>query len=187
MTGPKIAAVLMTLTLSAALVLTGTPAQATKSVSFQGFTIQVPVSWKVKKDPVGGLDVVTGACSKQAMECPGFSIGGRQAIAYASEGGPYRAGQPYHPSSGVMECVPDKRYVEGVAPLKPSRAATVQVGKGHPARFTEWKLTCQTKTSKPTSVAYTQRIWYLRKEKVLVVDQWKTPGLGDILAKAVWR
>ncbi|WP_185844513.1 hypothetical protein [Nonomuraea sp. WAC 01424] len=178
---------LMTLTLSAALVLTGTPAQATKSVSFQGFTIQIPAAWKVKKDPVGGLAVVTGACSKRAAECPGFSIGGARDIAYASEGGPYKVGAPYHPSSGVMECVPDKRYWEGVQPVKPARTSTVAVGAGRTARFTEWRLTCQTKTSKPTSVAYTQRIWYLRKEKVLVVDQWKTPGLGNILAKAVWK
>ncbi|MFF0862763.1 hypothetical protein ACFYUV_13495 [Nonomuraea sp. NPDC003560] len=178
---------LMTLTLSAALVLTGTPAQATKPVSFRGFTIQIPVSWKVKKDPVGGLDVVTGACSKRAMECPGFSLGGPRAISYASEGGTYRPGEPYHPSTGVVECVPDRRYFEGVPPVRPSRAATVQVGAGHRARFTEWRLGCQTKTSKPVPVSFTQRIWYLRKEKVLVVDQWKTPGLGNILAKAVWK
>ncbi|NUR90375.1 MAG: hypothetical protein HOY71_40390 [Nonomuraea sp.] len=178
---------LMTLTLSAALVLTGTPAQATKPVSFRGFTIQVPIGWKVKKDAIGGLDVVTGACSKRAVECPGFSIGGPRAIAYASEGGPYRAGQPYHPSSGVMECVPDRRYWEGVPPVRPSRAANVRVGAGHRARFTEWKLNCRTKTGKPTSVSFTQRIWYLRKENILVVDQWKTPGLGTILAMAVWK
>jgi hypothetical protein len=181
-----IAAVLITLTLSAALVLTGTPAQATKPVSFRGFTIQIPLNWKVKKEAFGDLTVVTGACSKRAVECPGFSLGGPSAIASASEGGPYKVGAPYHPSSGVVECVPDKRYWEGVPPFKPARTSAVRVGT-RTARFTEWKLTCQTRTSKPTSVSFTQRIWYLRKEKVLVVDQWKTPGLSAVLAKAVWK
>jgi hypothetical protein len=155
-------------------------------LTFRGFTIQVPVAWKIKKDRIGGYYVTTGPCRKRALECTGFSIGGPLDIHYASEGSPYQAGGLYHPSSGVQECVPDKRYFEGSTPQKPEREGKRPFGAGRKADFVEWKFACRTHTSKATSVSFTQRVWYLKSKRVLVVDQWKTPGLAGILKKAVW-
>ncbi|MGI5488986.1 hypothetical protein [Microtetraspora malaysiensis] len=173
---------ILTIALSASLALTGSSAQvATKPVTFQGFTIQVPIQWHAKKEGAN-LRVITGACSPQAAECNSFVLGGRQAIKYASEGSPYRADQPYHPSSGVTECVPMKKYSSGQATrVKTSKAA---FGTGQQAQFTEWKVSCD--GSKLNAASYTQQVWYVKAKKVIVVDHWKTPGLGTILAKAVW-
>ncbi|MFF3671894.1 hypothetical protein [Microtetraspora malaysiensis] len=173
---------ILTLALSASLALTGSTAQATtKPVTFQGFTIQVPLQWHVKKEG-GGLRVITGACSPQAAECQSFLLGGPGHIKYASEGNPYRTDQPYHPSSGVTQCVPMKKYSSGQANrVKTSKAA---FGTGQQALFTEWKVSCD--GSKLNVASYTQSLWYVKAKKVLVVDHWKTPGLGAILAKAVW-
>ncbi|MFD1546143.1 hypothetical protein [Nonomuraea guangzhouensis] len=173
----------MTIALSASLVLSGSPAQAaTKPVTFQGFTLKVPAQWKVKKEGVD-LRVITGACSARAAECKGFLLGGPQAVKYASEGSPYRPDQPYHPSSGVTECVPAKKYYSGQATRV--RTSTTAFGTGRQARFTEWKVSCN--GSKMKVAAYTQRVWYVKAKKVIVVDHWKTLGLGAILGKAVWK
>ncbi|MFG1688883.1 hypothetical protein ACGFNP_52655 [Nonomuraea sp. NPDC049269] len=172
-----------TIALSASLALSGSPAHvATKPVMFQGFTLQVPAQWKVKKEGVD-LRVVTGACSARAAECEGFLLGGPQAVKYASEGSAYRLGRPYHPSSGVIECVPMKKYYSGQATRV--RTSTVAFGTGQRARFTEWKVSCDGSRTKVAS--YTQRVWYVKAKKVIVVDHWKTPGLGAILGKAVWK
>jgi len=33
----------------------------------------------------------------------------------------------------------------------------------------------------------TQREWYLPQSKILVIDQWATPGLATILKNATWN
>ncbi|SEK24674.1 hypothetical protein [Nonomuraea pusilla] len=173
---------ILSVALSASLALTGSPAHAaTKPVTFQGFTIQVPIQWHAKKEGVN-LRVITGVCSPQAAECQSFLLGGPQAVKYASEGGPYRPDQPYHPSSGVTECVPVKKYNSGQATRV--RTSKAVFGAGQRARFTEWKVSCD--GSELNVASYTQRVWYVKAKKVIVVDHWKTPGLGGILAKAVW-
>ncbi|MER7369700.1 hypothetical protein [Nonomuraea wenchangensis] len=173
---------ILPLALSASLALT-VPAAVTptKPVTFQGFTIQIPARWHVKKEGVN-LRVITGACSTKAAECRSFLLGGPIAVKYASEGGAYRPDQPYHPSSGVTECVPEKKYTSGQA----TRVKTSQTafGAGQRARFTEWKISCD--GSRPGVASYTQRVWYVKARKVLVVDHWKTPGLAAVLRKAVW-
>ncbi|MFD1939150.1 MULTISPECIES: hypothetical protein [Nonomuraea] len=178
---------LMTLAVTASLVLTGAHTD-TQSLSFRGATIKVPAAWKVKKSGFGSVHVITGPCSKKAVDCQGFWLHGPQSIKYASEGNPFRVDQPYHPSSGVMECTHDKRYYSSPLPEKPTVSGLRQVGSGHKAYHREWKITCHSQqTFKPTKVTYPQRIWYLPASKILIVDEWSTPGLGAALKRAVWR
>jgi hypothetical protein len=176
----------MTIALSASLVLTGSAVQtATKPVSFRGLTIQVPAKWQVKKSGTEALRVSTGACSKKAAECAGFTLGGPLAIKYGNENKAYTPDQPYRgASTGAVECVVDKRvFTNGTG--EKVRIAKVPFGAGQQAQFAEWKRFCDGK--KPKSVSYTQRIWFSQAKQVIVVDDWKTPGLGDILGKAVWK
>ncbi|MEU4699960.1 hypothetical protein [Nonomuraea dietziae] len=177
---------LMTLAVTASLVLSGTPSAA-EPVSFRGATIQVPSSWKVKKTDWGALHVLTGGCGRRAMECRGFWLLGPSGIKHASENNPFRVDQPYHPSSGVMPCTHDKRYYSSPMPAKPSVSGLRQVGSGHKAYYRQWKVTCHTERGKPTKISYPQRIWYLPSSKILVVDEWDTPGLGAMLRRASWR
>jgi hypothetical protein len=169
------------LTLAASLMVS--PAAATKPITFGKLTIQVPAKWKVKKHG-GGYHVLTGGCSKRAAECDGFWLLGKEAIKYAKEAGPYALDHPYHPSTGVMYCVKDKRYWSSPMPQKPSVTGYKQVGD-RKAHYTEWKITCSD-NGRPTKVTYPQRLWYLPKSKLLVVDEFKTPGLARILKAAAW-
>jgi len=171
---------ILALALTASLTLTGAP--ETKPVTYQGFTIQVPAKWQVKKEG-DALRFVTGACSPRAAECRSFLLGGASVLRDASEGSPYHPSRPYHPSSGAEQCVPAKKYFSGGA----TRISTTSVpfGKGQRALLTQWRVSCDGSTLNVTS--YTQRIWYVKAKKVIVVDNWKTPGLGAVLAKAVWR
>ncbi|MGV9303982.1 hypothetical protein [Nonomuraea sp. NPDC003727] len=167
--------------------LAGAPAGATQSVTYRGATITLPASWKVEKADSGAVHVITGSCSRRATECQGFWLMGPQYIRYATEGNPFRVDEPYHPSSGVMECVRDRRYYSSPMPVKPQVSELRPVGAGHKAYYRQWKITCHTPSGKPTSVTYPQRIWYLPASKILVVDQWSTPGLNAALTRAVWR
>ncbi|MEU4328986.1 hypothetical protein [Nonomuraea dietziae] len=147
----------------------------TVRATFQGFAIQVPAKWQVKKEGPN-LRVITGACSPRAAECRSFWLGGPGALKDASEGSPYHPSRPFHPSSGVELCVPAKKYFSG----ETRRVSTAKVpfGRGQRAQFTQWKVSCDGSTLNVTS--YTQRIWYVKAKKVIVVDHWKTPGLGAL-------
>lgn len=172
----------MTVALSASLLLSATPAEvATKPVTYSGFTIQVPAKWRVKKLGPEVVHVYTGACAKKAAECEGFTLGGPMSIAHGNEDSAYTPSRPYQSSTGVVECPVDKKlFADGRGKLV--SAGKAPFGKGRRAGFAEWKLTCD-----GGSVTYPQRVWFLKTKKVIVVDQWKTPGLGAILAKAVWK
>ncbi|MBT2225851.1 hypothetical protein [Nonomuraea sp. NEAU-A123] len=175
-----------TIALSASLVLTGSPAQAaTKPVFFRGLTVQIPAKWTAKRLVTGDLHIFTGACSRKAAECEGFTLGGPVAIKYGNENKKYTPDQPYRgASTGATECVLDKRiFANGTGNLV--RTSKVPFGAGQRAQFTEWKRFCDGK--KPNSVTYTQRVWFSQAKQVIVIDEWKTPGLGDILGKAVWK
>lgn len=175
----------MTIALSASLLLSGTPAPvATKPVSYRGFTIQIPAKWRVKNLGPEVVHIFTGPCSKKAAECEGFRLAGPLTIGHGNEDSAYTPDQPYRGSTGAVECVVDKRiFANGMGKLV--RTKKVAFGAGQQARFTEWKRFCDGK--KLNSVSYTQRIWFLKAKQVIVVDEWKTPGLGGILAKAVWK
>lgn len=187
------------LALTAALPLSGAPAQSaatkpparsavTKPLTFRGMTVRIPRDWTVKKVGDSGLRVRTGPCSSHAAECPGFLLLGPKGIRWAYEGRSFEPDYPYHPSTGVQLCVPDKRYYE-VTPQRPSVKGTRQIGAGHRASYRLWKVRCVTRVFKPSEpqVRYTQRTWYLPSSKILIVDQWSTPGLGGLLRRASWR
>ncbi|GAA3520980.1 hypothetical protein FHR32_003559 [Streptosporangium album] len=182
-----------TLALSAALVFTGSPAQApaqapvnasAKTVSYRGMTLQVPATWMVAKEG-SGLHVSTGTCSRAAVECEGFRIGGPIAVKYGHEGGQYSVNQPYEPSSGVTKCVTDKKYTTGAAKRLYSGYRYIGSKKAH---YTTWEIACNTASGKPVpGSSYNQVVWYLPSSKMIVVDEFGTEGLEDILAEAHWR
>ncbi|MDR8412405.1 hypothetical protein MTP10_27200 [Nonomuraea sp. 3-1Str] len=177
-----------TLALSVAVLLAGSPAQApvqtsAKTVSYRGMTLQVPATWKVKKEGTA-LHVLTGTCSKAAVECEGFRIGGPNAIKYGDEGGTYSVKRPYQVSSGVTECVTDKKYDTGTAKNLYSGYRKIGTKKAH---YTTWEISCNAKSGKPApGHSYDQAVWYVPASKVIVVDEFGTEGLEDILAEARW-
>lgn len=61
---------------------------------------------------------------------------------------------------------------------------------GETAQYREWEIPCWTEDPnsgqpiKKSGLTYTERDWYLASRRILIVDEWKTPGLTSLLEKA---
>jgi hypothetical protein len=166
-------------------VTTGQTGPAGKPLTFRGLTMRLRGSWRAG----GGGDqvqVVTGrACRRSAggVDCPGFLLLGPSQIAIANELAPFDPDRVWHPGAGVQGCPQDRDGLAETTPSRPAKEGTAKVG-GKDAVFREWRIRCvDARTGKPKA-AYTQRVWYLKPAGILVVDEWSTPGLGELLASA---
>ncbi|MER6946601.1 hypothetical protein ABT294_21470 [Nonomuraea sp. NPDC000554] len=177
---------------AAAVLLTPAAASATATRPLElrnGLTLHLPNGWKTygKGD---WIRVVTGTCAKPQQgygepECDSFWVLGPKAIKVGDElFRSYNGTRPFYPATDVQLCPHNRTWgqVPGTTGVKGLR----QVGPGHKASYREWKATCVSLTGGKVKSRYTQREWYLPTSKVLVVDQWNTPGLPDVLKNASW-
>jgi hypothetical protein len=173
--------------LSSSLPAAAAPAQP---LTFRGMTLYVPIQWEVHRFGADAVQVVTGKCGKprgwSTPECDSFYLLGPKLIKIGAEGwGPYTGKRPFYTASDVQPCPFDDKYGEIIGP-KVSRGLR-QVGPGHKAAYNAWQAKCVSYSSTKVYKRFTQREWYLPKSKILVVDQWNTPGLSDTLKHADWR
>jgi hypothetical protein len=132
--------------------------------------------------------VTARACRRSAggLDCPGFLLLGPSQIAIASELGPFDPGKIWHPGAGVEGCPQDRDGLIETTPSRPDRRGTAKVD-GRDAVYREWRIRCvDARTGKPKA-SYRQRLWYLKPSGILVVDEWSTPGLAEVLASATFR
>jgi hypothetical protein len=167
---------------------TGQTGPAGKPLTFRGLTIRPRASWRAG----GGGDHVevatSRACRRSAggVDCPGFLLLGPSQIAIASELSPYDPDRPWHPGAGVEGCPQDRDGLAEILPTRPAKRGKAKVG-GQDAIYRAWRVRCvDARTSKPEA-GYLQRVWYLEKPGILVVDEWSTPGLEEALAAARFR
>jgi hypothetical protein len=162
---------------------TGQTGPAGAPLVFRRLTLRLAKGWRAGG---GGdhVEVATGrACRRSAggVDCPGFLLLGPSQIAIASELSPFDPDKVWHPGAGVEGCPEDRDGLAEVPPTRPARRATARVG-GKDAVYREWRVTCvDARTGKPNT-SYLQRVWYLKASGILVVDEWSTPGLDDVLA-----
>jgi hypothetical protein len=165
------------------------PASSTSGSTFRfrAMTLAVPDRWKVDAN-AGGATVANGqACFHSDLlgrdVCPGFEVHGPDGIAHGYEDRPYRLDQPFHPGTDVSPCTtaPDDALEGGHTLVKGGFA---KVGP-KTAHYRAWRVTCVSSDgTQPAGKPYIQRIWYLPKSQILVVDEWSTPGLAEALATA---
>src|SRR5215211_4177671 len=166
---------------------TGQTGPAGAPLTFRHLTIRLARGWRAGG---GGdhVEVVTGrACRRSAggVDCPGFLLLGPSQIAIASELGPFDPEKVWHPGAGVEGCPQDRAGLIETTPSRPDRRGTAKVG-GRDAVYREWRIRCvDARTGKPEA-GYLQRVWYLKPAGILVVDEWSTPGLGEVLAAATF-
>jgi hypothetical protein len=166
-------------------VTTGQTGPAGAPLTFRRLTIRLGRGWRAG----GGGDQVevatSRACRRSAgrVDCPGFLLLGPSQIAIASELAPYDPDQVWHPGSGVEGCPQDRDGLAEVTPTKPAKRGVAKVG-GKDAVYREWRVSCVDARTGEPEAGYTQRVWYLKASKILVVDEWSTPGLGEVLAAA---
>jgi hypothetical protein len=162
---------------------TGQTGPAGAPLSFRHLSIRLARGWRAG----GGGDHVevttSRACRRSAgeVDCPGFLLLGPSQIAIASELAPFDPDKVWHPGTGVEGCPKDRDGLAEVTPAGPTRKATAKVG-GKDAVYREWRVGCvDARTGKPEE-GYLQRVWYLERSGILIVDEWSTPGLTDVLA-----
>jgi hypothetical protein len=166
---------------------TGETGPAGAPLHFRHLTIRLGRGWRAGG---GGdhVEVATGrACRRSAggVDCPGFLLLGPTQIAIASQLTPFDPDRVWHPGSGVEGCPEDRDGLVETTPARPSKEGVASVG-GKDAVYREWRIGCaDARTGKPKG-GYTQRLWYLKRSGILVVDEWATQGLPEALAAARW-
>jgi hypothetical protein len=166
-------------------VTTGRTGPAGAPLTFRRLTIRLGRGWRAG----GGGDHVevatSRACRRSAgrVDCPGFLLLGPSQIAIASGLAPYDPDQVWHPGSGVEGCPQDRDGLAEVTPTKPTKRGVAKVG-GKDAVYREWRVGCVDARTGEPEASYTQRVWYLKASRILVVDEWSTPGLNEALAAA---
>jgi hypothetical protein len=166
-------------------VTTARPGPPGQRLSFRGLTLRLRPTWRA----AGGGDhlaVATGrACRRSTggVDCPGFLLLGPSQIAIASELAPFDPDKVWHPGAGVEGCPQDRDGLAEVTPSRPTRRGMAKVG-GRDAVYREWRIGCVEVATGRTEASYRQRLWYLERPGILVVDEWSTPGLGAVLAAA---
>jgi hypothetical protein len=165
------------------------PASSTTGASFRfrGMTLAVPDRWKLDTNSDGATVANGQACFHSDLldrdVCPGFEVYGPDGIAHAYEDRPYRLDEPFHPGTDVSPCTtaPDDGLEGGHTLVKDGFA---KVGP-KTAHYRAWRVTCVTSDgTQPAGKPYVQRIWYLPKSQILIVDEWSTAGLAEALAAA---
>ena len=58
---------------------------------------------------------------------------------------------------------------------------------GRTANYTEWRIPCSGNFGAAPDGSFLQRDWYLPLSRILVVDEFQTPGLADVLKAATLR
>ncbi|WP_329084718.1 MULTISPECIES: hypothetical protein [unclassified Streptosporangium] len=176
------------------------PASATSAVSSAsstallrlrgGLTLEIPSSWRVY-GTADQVRVVTGACARPnggyfQTRCDSFWVMGPKAIKTGAEGfGRYNPDQsPFYPASDVQRCPTNPKYGQVIG--KAIVVGYRNIGVAHKAHYRVWPGRCVSYTDGGQKSTFNQREWYLPKTKILVVDQWATPGLSTILKNATW-
>lgn len=177
----------------AAVLAVPSPASAATAQELRlrgGLTLYIPIEWRVYRHGADDVQVVTGRCAKPqgwgSTECDAFYVLGPGLIKRGAEGfGPYTGKNPFYTASDVQPCPMNRKWGESIGP-KVTRGYR-QVGPGHRAAYNAWQATCSSYSGGGVKARFTQREWYLPKSRILVVDQWNTPGLADTLKHADWK
>ncbi|MEU7988980.1 hypothetical protein AB0B56_29360 [Streptosporangium canum] len=195
-TGPLRGLAALTLTAVTASTMITTPVAAfaaesgTKSLHLRkGLTLTIPKSWKVYKVEKDWLRVVTGSCARPGAsgfgfrepECDSFWVMGPEAIKKGDEFfNAYTPDRPFYPSTDVPPCPFDKDL--SLIGYTLASKGLRQIGPGRKAYYRNWSGKCANHKVK----YFNQREWFLPKSKILIIDQWNTPGLSTILKNATW-
>lgn len=99
----------------------------------------------------------------------------------------YVPSQFWVPSSGATGC-PAKSGTSWLrdAPTQPYSSGHAPVTRAKTGGLHRLQFGCDHAIHEPPSCHFQQRDWYLPESKILIVDEYSTPGLAQILAAATW-
>jgi hypothetical protein len=157
-------------------------------LAFRAMTIRLLPGWRATRDAADRVTVASGAACRRSLggvDCPGFLLLGPSQIAIGHELGPYRPDRVWHPGAGVEGCPADRDGLVEQTPARPRTAGFARVGSKR-AVYRVWVVPCLDATTLKPRGSFRQRVWYLPSSRILVVDEWSTPGLAGVLAAATF-
>ncbi|XVQ08688.1 serine/threonine-protein kinase [Spirillospora sp. CA-255316] len=175
-------------------------------------TITAPATWKARAikgsdgsttDPrlidTGHRVDVPGRCTGPKTvpfadrvytdNCPGFAVLRSQWIDPGDSNVGYNPAGPFNPGTDIAAfCPRDPEKYSVAKPVSVQKQTQVSIG-GRPAQYKEWRMECYggLDGTQKSGVYFTQRLWYLAAQKLLVVDEFDTPNLSAILDQARWN
>ncbi|MEC3981070.1 serine/threonine-protein kinase [Amycolatopsis sp. H20-H5] len=157
---------------------------ADRETDFGAFTVSAPPDWQ--RYTGGDLDsylLTKPGCTPSPTEvmegnCPGFTV--KDNSRALPDEPQYVPGKPYSRTGGPRSCAaagkPGQVEIASVLVKKELRP----IGSKK-AAYEEWRITCN------DGAAIVQRVWFLPKTQLVIVDEWNTPGLDKILEGAKWH
>jgi hypothetical protein len=178
---------------------TGSPGSTTttRTIQLGPLTLRVPALWHVTyQDAQGDYTVSTTPCggddlsgAEHGSGCPAFSLiaDAGPTSSPASRLHTYVPGQEYTISTGALGC-PAKPYPNWLrdAVTQPLSTGYAPVAATRTADYTVWQIGCSDGAGAAPGSYFQQRDWYLPGSRILIVDEYSTPGLARILATATW-
>ncbi len=158
---------------------------ATTDVKVGALTLHLPDGWTAVSQ---GLEkVIVGAgCPdpKKYFNCKYFLV--TDNTEQSAEQPPYRPGGFYRRSAGGRACnAAGRKDLRQEGDAVQTTSATAPVG-GTTATYEEWTIQCvpRGQTGGSGDAQVTQRIWFLADRQIVVMDEWRTPGVEELLRTA---
>ncbi len=161
------------------------PPQGYTDVSAGALTLHLPPGWTVVPQ---GLEkvIVDAGCPdpKKYFNCKYILL--TDNTEQSAEQPPYRPGGFYRRSAGGRACnAAGRKDLRQEGDAERTVSATAPIGAAT-ATYEEWSVQCvpRGQSGGAGDAQVTQRIWFLAERQIVVMDEWGTPGVEDLLRDA---
>ncbi|WP_410658666.1 serine/threonine-protein kinase [Amycolatopsis sp. lyj-112] len=164
---------------------TSAPAPGLTDVSAGALTLHLPEGWTAVSQ---GLEkvIVDSSCPdpEKYFNCKYFLL--TDNTEQSAEQPPYRPGGFYRRSAGGRACnAAGRKDLRQEGDAVKTVSATAPIGDAT-ATYEEWTIQCvpRGQSGGTGDAQVTQRIWFLAERQIVVMDEWRTPGVEDLLRSA---
>ncbi|AUI62741.1 protein kinase [Amycolatopsis sp. BJA-103] len=161
------------------------PAQGLTDVSVGALTLHLPSGWSVQAQGLEKVIVAPGCPDpKKYFNCKYVLV--TDNAQESAEQPAYRPGEFYRRSAGGRACnAAGRKDLRQEGDAAKTTSATAPVG-GATAAYEEWTIQCvpRGQTGGSGDARVTQRIWFVADRQIAVMDEWRTPGVEELLRTA---
>ncbi len=161
------------------------PAQGLTDVPVGALTLHLPPGWSVQAQGLEKVIVAPGCPDpKKYFTCKYVLV--TDNAQESAEQPAYRPGEFYRRSAGGRACnAAGRKDLRQEGDAAKTTSATAPVG-GATATYEEWTIQCvpRGQTGGSGDAQVTQRIWFVADRQIAVMDEWRTPGVEELLRTA---
>ncbi|WET79749.1 serine/threonine-protein kinase [Amycolatopsis sp. QT-25] len=161
------------------------PARGLTDLPVGALTLHLPDGWTAVSQGLEKVIVAPGCPDpKKYFNCAYVLLTDNSRE--SAEQPPYRPGGFYRRSAGGRACnAAGRKDLRQEGDAVRSVSTTAPVG-GETAAYEEWAIQCvpRGQTGGSGEAQVTQRIWFLADRQIVVMDEWRTPGVEELLRTA---